>query len=234
MTITSPPYNVGKAYGDLDDLLGEEAYLDLMLKTLKELHRVTRPGGRLALNVPFIGNSKWRQKSESCIFYPGIYLPLLDQSEWILREFIIWVKASREEDPESFSGNNTAWGSWLSPSCPYMRCYAEAILVCHKLSRFYGKRESDITKEEFLAYTKNVWFFPAESNRLHPAPFPEELPHRLIKLYTSPGDLILDPFIGSGTTAAAAKQLGRRFIGIDKVLEYVQMSRLRLAQERLF
>ena len=102
-------------------------------------------------------------------------------------------------------------------------------MIFHKENKkLQHKGETDLTKEEFLTWTKNVWYFPAETRRIHPTSFPEELPHRLIKMFTWIGDTVLDPFCGSGTTGLAAYKLNRSSIGIDVSPKYIRMSKDRL------
>jgi len=142
-----------------------------------------------------------------------------------MRGEIIWDKAAS-------AGASTAWGSWMSASNPAMRDVHEYILVFSKgemQRRGKGKR-STISREEFLKYTKSVWSFPTESaTRVgHPAPFPVELPYRLIQLYTFEGDVVLDPFCGSGTTCVAALMTNRHYIGFDNNEEYVKLARERI------
>jgi len=128
---------------------------------------------------------------------------------------------------------STAWGSWLSAANPTLRDIHEYILVFSKGSfsrKNPRKRKSTISRDEFLEYTKSVWTFPAESAQKvgHPAPFPVELPYRLIQLYTFEGEVILDPFIGSGQTAIAALSVGRHYVGYDVDPEYVRLARRRI------
>ncbi len=230
LTVTSPPYNVGKDYGEVySDSQNASDYFCMIENVMKEIYRVTKTGGRICLNVPFIGNSYFLQKSARLQFYPLPYIKIIEKTGWIFRDFVVWIKTREPEDSNNFCGNSTQWGSWLSPSCPYLRCFAEVILVFHKKEkRLQHTGETDLIKEEFLEYTKNVWYFPAETKRDHPAPFPEELPKRCIKLYTYIGDLVLDPFMGSGTTALAALKLNRRFIGFELNPEYVKLAYKRI------
>jgi len=142
-----------------------------------------------------------------------------------MRGEIIWNKASS-------ASPSTAWGSWLSAANPVLRDIHEYILVFSKesFSRKSSGKESTISKEDFLEWTKSVWTFPAVSAKSigHPAPFPEELPHRLIQLYTFKGDVVLDPFCGSGTTCLAALRDGRKYIGYEIVPEYVELANKRI------
>ena len=130
-----------------------------------------------------------------------------------MRGEIIWDKAAG-------AGNSTAWGSWRSPSNPVLRDTHEYILVFQKppFKRAAPKeREATISRDDFLEFTRSVWTFGPESAKRagHPAPFPVELPRRLIELYTYSGEVVLDPFIGAGATALAAIETGRRFVGYE-------------------
>lgn len=234
LTVTSPPYNVGINYDNHNDSVSEKEYSEFMSVVARKLIKVTAKGGRLCLNVPFVGNSYFLSKSQHLQFYPLLYVNIFQEAGWIFRDFVIWVKTQQPENPNIFCGDSTQWGSWMSPSCPYLRCYAEAILLFHKETKTLQKKGiADITREEFLEFTKNVWYFPAETNRMHPAPFPVELPYRCIKLYTYRDALVYDPFMGSGTTAIACLKTGRRFIGSEISETYVKMAKNRIYDERL-
>ena len=216
LMVTSPPYNVGKDY---DHDLSLDEYLDLLHRVLKETFRVTEPGGRVAVNVANLGRKP--------------YLPLnhmvagmLQDIGFLLRGEIVWQKARG-------AGGSCAWGSWQSAKNPTLRDVHEYVLVASKGS-YRRAREGDdtISKEEFLAGTTSIWDLkPASARRIgHPAPFPVELPRRLIEMYTFAGDLVLDPFIGSGTTAVAAAETGRRYVGYDIHPDYLEIARTRIEE----
>jgi DNA modification methylase len=237
LTVTSPPYNVGIDYENHIDNMSEDDYFAFIQSVSDELYRISKVGGRACINIPFIGNSKFKAKSEKLIFYPNMYMPIFEKSGWIIRDFVVWVKSSEAENPNNFCGNSTQWGSWLSPSCPYMRCFAEVILVFHKINkRLDHKGISDLTKDEFMEYTKNVWYFKTANNtKDHPAQFPIELPKRCIKLYSYQSDLVFDPFMGLGNTALACVETNRHYLGCDISQEYANtaISRIRdLIQDR--
>jgi len=215
LMVTSPPYNVGKEY---DDDLTLDEYRAFLSRVWKEVYRVLVPGGRACLNVASLGRKP--------------YLPLhafmaedMIEAGFLMRGEVIWNKASA-------AGTSTAWGSWQSAKNPTLRDVHEYILIFSKqaYSRTPGEKKSTISKEEFLEYTKSVWSFGSESARKigHPAPYPVELPSRCIKLYTFEGDVVLDPFIGSGTTAVSAKALGRHYVGYEVDNGYVELARRRL------
>lgn len=215
LIITSPPYNVSKEY---DEDLSLNEYLQLLEKAFKETYRVLVNGGRACINVANLGRKP--------------YIPLSDYISKMMIEIgfnmrgeIIWNKAAS-------ASPSTAWGSWQSAANPILRDIHEYILVFSKgdYKREKGKKENSITKEQFMEWTKSIWTMNAESAKRigHPAPFPEELPYRLIQLYSFKGDIILDPFIGSGTTAVAAIKSERKFVGYDISQEYIDLAEKRL------
>lgn len=226
MIITSPPYNVGIEYGNgHNDNLSEPEYYAWVEKWLAGCYHVLCDGGRIAINIPTVGNA-YRTKSSGTETYIDKYIPLLEQVGFTIRDVLTWIKSRKEFDENNFCGSDTSWGSWLSPNNPFCRAFSEQIIIAHKKTPSRGRKEqNDITKDEFIRYTKNAWFFPSEDDRKHPAPFPEELPYRLIKLYTWPGDLVIDPFSGRGTTVGVAEKLGRRWIGIEQNPEFVGLLR---------
>ncbi len=231
LTVTSPPYNVGIDYKNHNDNMSEDDYFSFMQSVSDELYRITKIGGRACINIPFIGNSTFKAKSEKLIFYPNMYMPIFEKSGWIIRDFVVWVKSSEAENPNNFCGNSTQWGSWLSPSCPYMRCFAEVILIFHKINKRLGhKGISDLTKDEFMEYTKNVWYFKTANNiKDHPAQFPIELPKRCIKLYSYIDDLVFDPFTGVGNTPLTCIENNRHYLGCDISQEYIDIANKRVA-----
>lgn len=229
LMITSPPYNVSKEY---DQDLTLEEYRQLLRRVFSETYRVLVTGGRACLNLANLGRKP--------------YLPLhafliSDMLEigYLMRGEIIWDKAGS-------AAPSTAWGSWMSASNPVLRDVHEYILVFCKQSFSRpssdtanqtesgkpARRTSTIERDEFLDWTKSIWQFPSASARQvgHPAPFPEQLPERLIKLYSFEGDVVLDPFAGSGTTCVAALNNRRRYVGYEIEPEYVELAERRLKQ----
>lgn len=232
LVATSPPYNVGVAYDNHDDNMPEHEYYAWTERWVRGCYHALCDGGRIAINLPNVGNNN-QSKGAGLQTYIDKYIPILKNAGFTLRENISWIKATREFDEDNFVGSNTAWGSWLSPNNPMCRSFSEVILVAHKNKPDRGRTgKNDLTKDEFMRFTRNVWFMPAESDRTHPAPFHEELPYRLIKLYTFPGDTVLDPFGGSGTTGLAAEKLGRGWILIEKSPTYMKMATKRIDRIR--
>ena len=220
---------MGVEYDNWNDSMTEQQYYAWTERWMASCYEALCDGGRICINVPFIG---FQRKSEELQTYVDKYIPLLRKVGFKMREFIIWVK-SDGLDPNHFSGDDTSWGSWQSPNAVYIRTFSECILVAFKGNPTRGRKEkNDITKEEFLTFTKNAWFFPSENDRSHPAPYPEELPTRLIKLYTWPGDVVADPFCGSGTTLLAAEKLGRNWLGIDISEKYCKEALKRVDRYR--
>lgn len=220
LMVTSPPYNVGKDY-DEDLTLGE--YLDFLQRVWREVYRVLVPGGRACVNVANLGRRP---------YFPlnAFIAQQMIEIGFLMRGEIIWQKGSS-------AGSSTAWGSWLSPSNPILRDTHEYILVFSKGSfkrQESANRQSSIVKEEFLEYTKSVWTFRSESARKvgHPAPFPVELPYRLIQLYTFEDEVILDPFMGSGQTGIAAVKTNRHFVGYELDRKYAKLAEKRIKEFR--
>jgi len=211
LMVTSPPYNVTKEY-DKDLSLNE--YRAFLKRVFKETYRVLVTGGRACINIANLGRKPYIP------LHTYIIQDMLDIG-FLMRGEIIWNKASS-------ASPSTAWGSWLSAGNPVLRDIHEYILIFSKesFSRKKDQKQDTISKEDFLEWTKSVWTFPAVSARSigHPAPFPEELPHRLIQLYAFKKDIVLDPFCGSGTTCLTALKDGRHYIGYDTVDEYVKLT----------
>jgi site-specific DNA-methyltransferase (adenine-specific) len=217
LTVTSPPYNVGKLS---DNNLSDEDYWKLMRQCFKEVYRVTESGGRLVLNVANLGRKPY-------IPFSNMFTDLMLDLGFLMRGEIIWQKSKG-------ANANFAWGSWLSASNPVIRDIHEYCLVFSKEGMSKGsKGKSTIEKDEFMESTLSIWNInPARAKKIgHPAPFPVELAERFINLYSYEKDLILDPFIGSGTTALAASKLKRSYIGYEVNAEYCELAEKRLAED---
>jgi site-specific DNA-methyltransferase (adenine-specific) len=239
LVVTSPPYFAGKEY---EEALGEGHvpgtyldYLEMLTEVFAECVRTLEPGGRIAVNVANLGRRPYRSLSADVI---GI---LQDRLRLLLRGEVIWQK-------QRGAAGNCAWGSFQRPGNPVLRDLTERVVIASKgrFDRAVPARaraeqglpsEASLTRDEFMDATLDVWELPAESaTRVgHPAPFPVALPERLIQLHTYVGDLVLDPFMGSGTTAVAALRTGRHFVGYDTDQGYVDRARERIVavQEEL-
>jgi DNA modification methylase len=217
LMITSPPYNVTKEY---DENLTLNEYLQLLRNVFTETYRVLVYGGRACVNVANLGRKP--------------YIPLSDYISQMMLEIgfqmrgeIIWCKGAG-------AGVSMAWGSWCSATNPVLRDTHEYILIFSKGS-FSRKKPAEkmdtITREQFMEWTKSVWIMNPESAKKvgHPAPFPVELPYRLIQLYTFTEDIVLDPFMGSGSTAIAAWKSGRKYVGYEIDPKYIKLAQERLA-----
>ena len=235
LVVTSPPYFAGKEYendltrGDVPKSYFE--YLAMLEDVFDECRRTLEPGGRIAVNVANLGRRPYRSLSSD------VTTILQNLGLW-LRGEIIWQKA------EGASGS-CAWGSFQSPANPVLRDLTERVIVASKgrFDRAVTRRrreqrglphEATMWRDEFMEATTDVWRIPPESATKvgHPAPFPVELPQRLIHLFTYRDDLILDPFMGVGSTAIAAVRTDRRYVGYDLDESYIELAEQRLEEER--
>lgn len=220
LMITSPPYNVGKEY---DDDLTLDEYLELLTSVFAQTYKKLVSGGRACINIANIGRKPY-------IPLHAMVIEIMLNLGFLMRGEIIWDKSAS-------AGGSCAWGSWMSASNPVLRDFHEYILIFSKES--YSKNKSQEKKDtighdEFIQWTKSIWTFPAVNAKKigHPAPFPTELPHRLINLYSYEGDVVLDPFCGSGTTCIAATKNKRNYIGYDIEEKYIQLSKSRLSNQK--
>ncbi len=240
LVVTSPPYFAGKAYEVIDPDAPDanpavpSSYVDyvaMLRDVFAECVRVLEPGGRIAVNVANLGRKPYRSLSADVIRV------LQDDLGLLIRGEVVWVKARG-------AGGNCAWGSYLQPHNPVLRDLSERVIIAGKGRFDRALRPADrkarglphastLTGDEFLDATVDLWEIPPESaSRVdHPAPFPVALPQRLIELYTYADDLVLDPFLGSGTTAVAAVRTGRRYAGYDLDPAYLDIARRRVEAE---
>ena len=220
LMITSPPYNVGKEY---DNDLTLDEYLELLTGVFREVHRKLVTGGRACINIANIGRKPY-------IPLHAMVIEIMLDLGFLMRGEIIWDKSAS-------AGGSCAWGSWMSASNPVLRDYHEYILIFSKDSYSKNKNQEKrdtISHDDFIQWTQSVWKFPAVNAKKigHPAPFPVELPHRLINLYSYEGDVVLDPFCGSGSTCIAAIRNNRRYIGYDIKEEYIELSKRRIDNQK--
>jgi site-specific DNA-methyltransferase (adenine-specific) len=212
LIITSPPYCVEKEY---ERGMTFDTWIELMRDVMKECDRVLKDGGRACINVASTGRNP--------------YIPLFNHVinlatdvKWWMRGVVLWIKRVAKE--------STAWGTFKSPKNPILRDNHEFILVFNKGKECIDDGKSGILREEFLEFTKAEWYFsPARATAIgHPAPFPDELPRRCMLLWSNIGDVVLDPFLGSGTTAKVARALERKAIGYELNPEYAPIIKERI------
>ncbi len=233
LVVTSPPYFVGKEYeqslGDGHVAGSYLEYLGMLRDVFSECRRVLEPGGRIAVNVANLGRKPYRSLSGD------VTTILQDDLGFLLRGEIVWVKGKG-------ANGSCAWGSYASAANPVLRDLTERIVVASKgrFDRALARREraerglpseNTISPEHFREWTLDTWHFPPESAKRvgHPAPFPAELPRRLIELFTYRGDAVLDPFAGAGQVALACLETDRRYICVDVDSGYVELARRRIA-----
>ena len=222
LIITSPPYNVNlgnnkfkkDGYENYDDNLEYHEYLAWMKRVFKACMHVLEPDGRMCINIGDGKNGRFPTHAH--------FIPMCQEIGFLPLTTIIWDKQT--------TSNRAAWGSFMSASAPSIPTQHEYILVFGKSEKRDTKGISTITKEEFIKFTDSVWQIKPETKKIgHPAPFPVELPYRLIQLYSYQDDIVLDPFMGSGTTGVACQKTGRTFIGIEKEKKYFELAKERLS-----
>jgi site-specific DNA-methyltransferase (adenine-specific) len=220
LIITSPPYNVDIKYENFADNIPYSKYLEFTEKWLSKCYELIKPDGRFCLNIPID-----KRRGGIQTVYADI-LTIAKKVGWKYYGTIFWYK--------QFT-THKVWGSWLSASSPSIKSTVEAIILLYKKRwKKFNKGKSDITENEYREWTDDLWNFPGEFNRNkigHPSPFPVELPKRCIKLFSYVGDVVLDPFVGSGTTLIASYILKRRAIGIDISSKYCEIAKERLMRE---
>lgn len=238
LTVTSTPYNIGKQYGDYDDSKPIEEWKSLMRTVMKELFRITKPDGKVCINVGF-STGKTDDEGRFYRIPLNAYITeiALDVGFDMFDEYL-WVKNSFASH-----GGGALFGSYPHPTNFMANQQHEYILVFRKWvsDEYYSNRvipnaeikeKSKLTKEEWKEYTRSVWEIePVSSKNLgidHNAMFPVEIPKRLIKMYSFVGDTVIDPFIGTGTTAIAARNNDRDYIGIEQNSEFIDIAEKRL------
>jgi len=217
LIVTSPPYDVDIKYENYNDNIPYSEYLQFTEKWLARCYDFAKPDGRMCLNVPLDKNKGGQQSVCADI------TTIAKDVGWQYHSTIVWN--------EQNISRRTAWGSWMSASAPYVIAPVEVIIVLYKkMWEKIRKGKSDITRDEFIQWTNGVWTFSGESKTRigHPAPFPIELPRRCIKLFSYVGDLVLDPFLGSGTTLLACVETDRAGIGVEINKNYCELAVRRL------
>ena len=221
LIVTSPPYNVGIKYNSHNDKMFYEDYLSFTRKWLTKCYRLIKNDGRFCLNIPLDKNKGGQQSVCADI------TTIAKQVGWKYHSTIIWN--------EQNISRRTAWGSWLSASAPYVIAPVEVIVILYKdrWKKISGSRKSDIGKKEFMDWTNGVWTFMGESKKRigHPTPFPVELPRRCMKLFSFVDDIVLDPFLGSGSTLLACVLTNRKGIGVEIDKNYCEVAKQRLINE---
>lgn len=220
LIVTSPPYNVSIEYHSTKDDILYSDYLEFNKVWMSNCFKWTKVGGRFCLNIP-LDKNKGGQHSV------GADLTVLAQQVgWKYQSTIVWNEGN--------ISRRTAWGSWMSPAAPYVIAPVELIVVLYKEEwRRKSDEKADITREEFMEWTNGLWTFSGESKKKigHPAPFPRELPRRCIKLFSFPGDMVFDPFCGSGTTLVEAFANKRKGVGVEIDPRYAELAKERLLNE---
>jgi site-specific DNA-methyltransferase (adenine-specific) len=217
LIVTSPPYDVDIKYENYDDSIPYDQYLEFTEKWLSKCYELAKPDGRFCLNIPLDKNKGGQQSVCADI------TTIAKKVGWKYHATIIWN--------EQNISRRTAWGSWLSASAPFVIAPVEVIVVLYKQQwEKISKGKSDITRDEFIEWTNGVWNFSGENRKKigHPSPFPVELPRRCIKLFSFVGDLVLDPFLGSGSTLIACLETDRAGIGVEINKGYCELAIKRL------
>lgn len=221
LIVTSPPYNLDINYKSYDDAQPYNEYLKFTRKWLNRAYKWLKKDGRMCLNVPLDKNKGGHQSIGADITI------IAKEVGFKYHSTIVWNEGNISK--------SSAWGSWMSASSPYVIAPVELIILLYKESwkKTSGSRINDIKREEFMSWTNGIWTFRGESKRKigHPTPFPVELPRRCIKLFSFVGDVVLDPFMGSGSTVIAAKQNNRAGIGIDFEEDYCELAMNRILKE---
>ena len=221
LIVTSPPYNLDISYKSCNDGMPYEEYLRFSENWLKRAYTWLKPDGRMCLNIPLDKNKGGQQSVGADI------TTIAKKVGFKYHSTVVWNEGNISK--------TSAWGSWLSASSPYVIAPVELVLLLYKESwkKTSGSRKSDITRDEFVSWTCGIWTFRGESKKKigHPTPFPVELPRRCIKLFSFVGDVVLDPFMGSGSTVIAAKQNGRIGVGIDFEKDYCNLAINRIKVE---
>ena len=217
LIVTSPPYNVDIKYNSHKDDISYSDYLEFTEKWLTKAFSLTKDSGRLCLNIALDKNKGGQQSVYADILH------IAKKIGWKYHSTIIWNEGNMSR--------RTAWGSYMSASAPYVIAPVEVIAILYKESwKKLEKGNSTISREDFIAWTNGVWTFSGESKKRigHPAPFPIQLPERCIRLFSYENDVVLDPFLGSGTTLVSCLKEKRKGIGVECDKDYCEIAKRRL------
>ena len=226
LVITSPPYNVGVKYDSWDDLKQSSDYFDFAKNWLTEVYRILKPTGRIALNIPYEVNFLNRGGR---IFFASEYWRIMQQIGYK------WAGLVDLHEAQPQRVKRTVWGSYLSASAPYIYNPKECVIIAYKetwkrkIKKSYFEDKTDSKKKEFIELVFGIWKYKAETKGLTEANFSEDLPLKALKILSDEGDIVLDPFMGSGTTAVACIKLKRNFIGFEISKEYCDIANKRIA-----
>jgi site-specific DNA-methyltransferase (adenine-specific) len=221
LIVTSPPYNVGIEYDTWNDVMSYKDYFDWVGKWIQESYRVLKDDGRIAINIPFEVNMI--KANSGRVLISSDYWQIMKQIGFN------WFGLVRLKELATQRVKFTAWGSYLSPSCPYIHNAEECILIAYKKEKKKViQGEIDLTKEEFVEFVSGEWGYRAETHGLTMANYSLDIPEKAIKILTFKGETVLDPFSGSGTTGLAAVKLGREFIGFEISKKYYKIGKNRI------
>ena len=243
LIVTSPPYNANIKYDEYDDGLSMEEYWDFTINWLSEAFRVLKDDGRVAINVPIEMNVQ--ERGGRILFNAEFWMKMKE----VGFQFFGMVDLT-EDSPHRV--RQTAWGSWMSASSPYIYNPKECVILAYKKSKKkLNKGESqwegshtkitledgtlkdkviydDDDKKEFMNLVFGRWEYFADTKSLTKATFSMDIPSKAIKILSYKNDIVLDPFMGSGTTAVSAELLGRRWLGIEYSSNYVDIATNRI------
>lgn len=207
LVVTSPPYNIGIEYDSWDDKIALDTYWTFLYTVLSRCYSVLKPSGRIAINVLYEGNFKG---NGGRVFVAGKVQQLMESAGFKHGGFVDLKEAKAHRVKYS------SWGSWLKPSAPYIYCAKECVLIGYKGDwKKEGDKSYAIDKDLFMECVQGEWIYRAETRSRTKACFSEDIPFKAISMLTFPNDVVLDPFMGSGTTAVAAIKLGRKYIGFE-------------------
>lgn len=218
LIFTSPPYNFGLDYESNDDAHHWENYFNKLFSVFDECIRILKYGGRIIINIQPLFSD----------YIPSHHVI----SNYFMNKKLIW-KGEILWEKNNYNCKYTAWGSWKSPSNPYLKYTWEFLEIFSKgtLKKDGNRENIDITADEFKKWVVARWSIAPDRNMKeynHPAMFPEELAMRVLKLFSFQNDIVLDPFNGVGTTTFVAKTTNRRYLGIDISQDYCDKAIARL------